>query len=139
MYYKARNYEGAIPALRCYVRGCTAAESCLVRNGGEECDPNNIPDYPIEGQPLSDSSVAYYFTYGEDLAIFGECDEALVVLAEVEAGFSGDETVMSIVNDGRDICSTFSATPVTPTVENSNGTSTVTPISPSTLTPTSAP
>jgi tetratricopeptide (TPR) repeat protein len=117
VYYKSRNYEGAIAPLKCYVRGCTAAESCYVRNGGEECDPNSIPDIPIEGQPLSQSSVAYYFTYGSDLAVFGDCAEALIVFDEVEAGFSSDETIMSIINDGRDVCtaastsSTISTTP----------------------------
>jgi len=117
VYYKSRNYEGAIAPLKCYVRGCTAAESCYVRNGGEECDPNDIPDIPIEGQPLSQTSVAYYFTYGSDLAVFGDCAEALIVFDEVEAGFSTDETIMSIINDGRDVCTAASAsntTSVTP-------------------------
>lgn len=107
VYYKSRNYEGAIPALKCYVRGCTAAESCFVRNGGEECDPNNIPDYPITGQPLSPTSVWYYVTYGNDLAVFGQCDEALKVFDEIEAGFKNDPDIMINVNEGRDVCSTF--------------------------------
>ena len=88
-----------------------------MRNGGEECDPNDIPDIPIEGQPLSQTSVAYYFTYGSDLAVFGDCAEALIVFDEVEAGFSTDETIMSIINDGRDVCTAASAsntTSVTP-------------------------
>ena len=37
-YFKSRNYEGAIPALKCAVRGCTAEESCEVR----ACDSTTI-------------------------------------------------------------------------------------------------
>ena len=112
VYYKARNYEGAIPALKCYVRGCTAAESCYVRNGGEDCDPNSIPDIPIQAQPLSQTTVAYYFTYGEDLAALhqpsnGYCEEAMKVFKEILQGFSGDPTIVAIVNDGEGICSSY--------------------------------
>ena len=31
VFFKSRNYEGSIPALKCAVRGCTAAESCDAR------------------------------------------------------------------------------------------------------------
>jgi tetratricopeptide (TPR) repeat protein len=34
VYWRSRNYEGAIPALKCAIRGCDAKESCLIR---EEC------------------------------------------------------------------------------------------------------
>jgi tetratricopeptide (TPR) repeat protein len=125
VYYKSRNYEGAIPALKCYVRGCTAAESCYVRNGGEDCDPNSIPDIPITGQPLSQTTVAYYFTYGSDLAIFGQCSEALQVFNEIEAGFSSDPTIMAIINDGRGVCSTFTASTATPSIAAPSGTTTI--------------
>ena len=47
VYYKARNYEGSILPLRCAVRGCTPEESCLVRNGGAECDPEDITDIAV--------------------------------------------------------------------------------------------
>jgi tetratricopeptide (TPR) repeat protein len=137
VYYKSRNYEGAIPALKCYVRGCTAAESCYVRNGGEDCNPNAIPDIPVAGQPLSPSSVAYYFTYGSDLAVFGQCDEALQVFNEIEAGFSADETIMSIINEGRDVCSTFTTPLETATITGTDSASGVT--SSATATETAAP
>ena len=115
VYYKSRNYEGAIPALRCYVKGCTAAQSCYVRNGGVDCDPDEIPDIPIEGQPLSQSSVAYYFTYASDLAGLhqesnGYCTEAMEVFKEITDSFSQDETIMSIVNEGEAICSSYGYT-----------------------------
>ena len=112
VYYKSRNYEGAIPALKCYVAGCTAAESCLVRNGGEDCDPDNIPNDPIPGQALSQNSVAYYFTYAEDLAALhqpsnGYCEDAMKLFKQIAAGFSEDETIMGIIADGEGICYSY--------------------------------
>lgn len=112
VYYKARNYEGAIPALKCSIRGCTAAESCAVRNRGEECDAANVPDIPIAGMKLSQNTVAYYFTYGSVLAGLhqpsnGYCEEAMKVFKEVAAGFSEDETIMAIVQEGESICNYY--------------------------------
>lgn len=109
VYYKARNYEGSIPALKCAIRGCTAAESCEVRNGGEACDTATLPDLPITGMALSQSTVAYYFTYGSVLAGLhqssnGYCEEAMNIFHEITQGFSQDETIMSIVNEGESIC-----------------------------------
>jgi tetratricopeptide (TPR) repeat protein len=112
IYYKSRNYEGAIPALKCYISGCTAAESCYVRNSGQDCDPNNIPNIPIEGQPLSASSVAYYFTYASDLAGLHQpsnnyCATAMPLFKQIAAAFGGDETIMSIVEEGEGICASY--------------------------------
>jgi len=109
VYYKARNYEGSIPPLKCAIRGCTAAESCEVRNSGAPCEAATTPDLPIQGMPLSQSTVAYYFTYGSVLAGLhqpsnGYCDEAMKVFGEVRQGFSGDATIMSIVEEGESIC-----------------------------------
>ena len=109
VYYKARNYEGSILPLKCAIRGCTAAESCEVRNRGQVCDQATVPDIPITGMPLSQSTVAYYFTYGSVLAGLhqpsnGYCDEAMKIFSEIKQGFSGDETIMAIVNDGESIC-----------------------------------
>ncbi|MHC1740705.1 MAG: tetratricopeptide repeat protein [Anaerolineaceae bacterium] len=112
VYYKSRNYEGAIPALKCYVSGCTAAESCYVRNGGQDCDPNNIPNIPIPGQALSQNSVAYYFTYASDLAGLHQpsnkyCDTAMPLFKQITAAFSQDPTIMSIVSEGEGICESY--------------------------------
>ena len=35
IYFKGKNYEGAIPALKCAIYGCDAVESCAAR----QCDP----------------------------------------------------------------------------------------------------
>jgi tetratricopeptide (TPR) repeat protein len=50
VYFRARNYESAIPALKCAVYGCSAAESCEVRR----CNPETDPPIEIPGLPLTD-------------------------------------------------------------------------------------
>lgn len=109
VYYKARNYEGSILPLRCAVRGCTPEESCLVRNGGAECDPEDIPNIPIIKLELSNNSVIFFYIYGSVLAGLhqpnnGYCEEAMRVFSEISAVFGNDETIMGIVNEGRAIC-----------------------------------
>lgn len=109
VYYKARNYEGSILPLRCSVRGCTAEESCLVRNGGVECDPEEIPDIPNTALEMTNNSVIYYYIYGSVLAGLhqpsnGYCDEAMAVFDEITGMFSADDTIMGIVKEGVAIC-----------------------------------
>jgi len=105
IYFKARNYEGAIPALKCALQGCTAEEACEVR----QCDPETEPMAAIEGLPLSDNTVVYYFTYGSVLAGMhresnGYCEEAMQILEMVREQFSNDETIMQTVEESETIC-----------------------------------
>ncbi|NPV76330.1 MAG: tetratricopeptide repeat protein [Anaerolineae bacterium] len=113
IYFKSRNYEGAIPALKCAVRGCTAQESCDVRR----CNPATEPEIEIKGLPLSGSTVVYYFTYGSVLAGMHRptdennyCEEAMKVLREVRAGFANDPTIIQIVEASEQICASFGFT-----------------------------
>ena len=67
VYFKARNYESAIPALKCAVQGCDVQASCEVR----DCDPDKDPPIDIKGIPLEANDqtiVVYYYTYGSVLA-----------------------------------------------------------------------
>lgn len=105
IYHRARNYEGAIPALQCAVRGCTAAESCEVR----ECNPDTDETIVIEGMPLTDSTVVYYFTYGSVLAGLhrsgdDNCVKAMQVFAEIREVYYDNVTIMGIIQAGEDIC-----------------------------------
>ncbi|MDZ4158294.1 MAG: tetratricopeptide repeat protein [Anaerolineaceae bacterium] len=105
VYFKSRNYEGAILALKCAVRGCSAEESCEVR----QCDPQNDPLVEIEALPLSSSTVLYYYTYGSVLAGMHRphddyCIQALGVLSEVRSGFATDADIISIVQASESIC-----------------------------------
>jgi len=112
VYYKSRNYEGSILPLRCSIRGCSAAESCMVRNGGAECAQDEIPNIPIEGLELTNNTVIFYYIYGSVLAGLhqpsnGYCEEAMAVFDEITAVFSADETIMSIVREGVAICNYY--------------------------------
>jgi len=106
VYHKSRNYEGAIPALQCAIDGCDAELSCEVR----ECDPDVDPMVAIEGLPLSDNTSVYYFTYGSVLSGLHRegaddyCDRAMSVFDELRTKYPDDETIMSIVRAGEEIC-----------------------------------
>jgi tetratricopeptide (TPR) repeat protein len=112
VYFKARNYESAIPALKCAVEGCDVQTSCEVR----QCDPTNDAPIEITGIPLENNDsavVVYYYTYGSVLAGMHRpvgktadyCNQALKVLSLVRQKFSGDESIMNIVGASEEICS----------------------------------
>jgi len=112
VYYKSRNYEGSILPLRCATRGCSAAESCLVRNGGAECAPEFIEDIVIQPLPMTINTVIYYYIYGSGLAGLhqpsnGYCEEAMQVFDEITAEFASDASIMNIVDEGVAICSYY--------------------------------
>jgi len=111
IYFKSRNYEGSIPALRCAIRGCTAEESCDGRGG---CGPNDTPAQVL-GLPLSPSTVVYYYTYGSVLAALSrpqdnKCPEALDVLTEVKLSFGSDPDIAGIISAGEAICASLRST-----------------------------
>jgi len=111
IYFKSRNYEGSIPALKCAVRGCTAEESCEGRGG---CGSNDVPA-EVTGLPLDDTTVVYYYTYGSVLAALSRpeqnyCPEALAVLGEVRALYGGDRDILGIVQAGEQICASLGVT-----------------------------
>ena len=113
IYFKSRNYEGSIPALKCAVRGCTPDESCDARGGCGETEQG----IQVTGLPLSPNTVVYYYTYGSVLAAMSKppqqnyCPEALQVLAEVKAEFSGDRDIIGIVQAGEQICQSLVEAP----------------------------
>ena len=105
VFFKSRNYEGSIPALKCAVRGCTAPESCEARNGCSEGDQGTA----VVGLALSPNTVVYYYTYGSVLAALSRpkqnyCAEAVKVLNEVAAAFPADPDIAGIVQAGLSIC-----------------------------------
>ena len=108
VYHRSRNYEGAIPAFKCALMGCTAEESCEVR----QCDPEVDPMIEVEGLPLSNSTVDYYLTYGSVLAGMhrsynGYCEESMRILKMIRAEFYNDATVMSTLEESEAICRSY--------------------------------
>ena len=120
IYHKSRNYEGAIPALECALEGCDAEQSCEVR----KCDPETDPMVAVEGLPLSGSTSVYYFTYGSVLSGLHRegyddyCVTAMDVFDQLRTAYPDDETIMSIVLAGEEICTYVEPTPtVEPTTQ----------------------
>jgi tetratricopeptide (TPR) repeat protein len=106
IFYKNRNYEGSIPALRCALRGCTAEESCEGRGG---CGPNDVAA-AVEGLDLSASTLDYYIYYGSALALLGPrdasyCPESMRVMRDIRAaGYDSDPITDNNVRANELIC-----------------------------------
>ena len=88
IYFRSRNYEGSIPALKCAIRGCSGEDSCLGR-GLDRCYPD-LGENPVDvkGQAISPNTIVYYYTYGSVLSALSrprdnKCGEAMQVLHEV--------------------------------------------------------
>lgn len=104
IYTRARNYEGAMLVLRCAVRGCLAEE-------------NELAEVDVEGLPLTNITVAYYYArYGSVLAALSRpgadyCPNALEVLSHVREAYPDDGVLMAIVQENEAICRLISETP----------------------------
>jgi len=108
IYVKSRNYEGALSALRCAVRGCSADDNEVAKN---LVDKDLLASsVAVEGLPLTNLTVAYYYVeYGTVLAFLSRptqnnCPEAFDILGQVRAQFSNDPILMEIVADSEGIC-----------------------------------
>ena len=108
VYTRSRNYEGAIPAFKCAIRGCSAEESCEVR----QCDPEANDSVAVEGLPLTAGTVDYYLTYGSVLAamhrpVNGFCEEAMDILGLLKLDYSTDPILMQNVDESETICNNY--------------------------------
>ena len=108
VYFKSRNYEGSIPALKCAIRGCEPEESCQARFGSS-CAEAEETGLAIQGMPLSANTVVYYYTYASVLAALSRpqqnyCAEAHQVFNEVKAQFGADRDIAGIIAAGEAIC-----------------------------------
>lgn len=108
VYFKSRNYEGSIPALKCAIRGCEPEDSCMARFG-MDCEEAEETGLQISGMALSPNTVVYYYTYGSVLAALSRpqenfCPEALVIFDEVRAQFGTDQDIAGIIAAGETIC-----------------------------------
>lgn len=137
VYFRGRNYESAIPALKCAIRGCSAAESCEVR----QCDEATDPQIEIEGMPMNDNTLVYYYTYGSVLAGMHRpnnnyCAEAMKVLGEVRAVYGNDVTVVQIIEPSEAICADLTGQSASTTLPTANPDQTITPAPQTTTVPT---
>lgn len=108
VFQRSRNYEGAIPALKCAIMGCSAEESCIAAYG-DKCGPGETGAEVI-GMGLSPGTAVYYYTYVSMLAALSrpkdnKCPEALAVIAEMRASELGkDPLVNQILTENENIC-----------------------------------
>jgi tetratricopeptide (TPR) repeat protein len=104
IYVRARNYEGALPVLKCAVVGCTAEE-------------NEVGGVAVQGLELTNYDVAYYYArYASVLAALSRpeqnyCPEVKEIQAELISAFGEDATLMSIVAENEAICYPLGTTP----------------------------
>lgn len=98
IYYRARNYEGSLPVLKCAVLGCSASE--------------NSEGYRLTGKklsvaalPLSPSTISYFYTYGSALAYYSDCSQAEKVFTQIRGSPWNDKDVEAIMEAGEQICS----------------------------------
>jgi tetratricopeptide (TPR) repeat protein len=108
IYHKARNYESEILAFQCGLEGCTAEESCEVR----QCDEETDTMVAIEGLPLTVDTKDYYAEYGAVLAALhresnGYCEKAMEILTLVRRAFSSDTIIMGVVEESEAICESY--------------------------------
>ena len=130
IYIKARNYEGAMPALKCCVKGCTAEENELALTLVDEGLLDS--SFAVEGLALTNLTVAYYYVeYGTVLAFLSRanqnyCPEGREVLEQVRSSNFSDEVILSIIEDSEGICNNLErqgvATEIIPTPEGYMGT-----------------
>jgi tetratricopeptide (TPR) repeat protein len=120
IYVRSRNYEGAMEALRCAVRGCSAEENEIAKNlVDQELLTSSVS---VQGLPLTNLTVAYYYVeYGTVLAFLSRanqnnCPEALDILDQVSAQYSDDPILMEIIADSQGICARLGSgeAPATP-------------------------
>lgn len=144
VFQHSRNFEGAIPALRCAIRGCTAEESCAAANG-EACTEEDIAkSAAVKGMGLSQNSLVYYYSLVSNLAALSrprdnQCPEARQLMEEIRAGGYGSDPIVSeILQENENICKLVDRglTMPTSTISPENYTATPVPGAPPTETPT---
>ncbi len=98
IYMQARNYETALPTLKCAVVGCTAEENEVAQQWVGE-------GLAVEGLPLTSIEVAFYYSfYDSVLSALNKCDEALPIRNMYEAVYGTNEAIAFVIADNVEIC-----------------------------------
>src|ERR1044071_7658969 len=122
IYFRSRNYEGAIDTLKCAIYGCTGEASCVGR-GLERCFAHLGEDpVDVQGLKISPNTIVYYYTYGSVLAALSrpldnKCDQAAKTFNEVRAELDANvddyadsrDIILRIVQEGEFICQSLAA------------------------------
>jgi tetratricopeptide (TPR) repeat protein len=97
IYYRARNYEGSLPVLKCAVLGCSGADNAE----GMRLTGTSLSITPL---PISPSTISYFYTYGSALAFYGQCPQAEQIFTQIRASPWDDKDVEAILRVGEAIC-----------------------------------
>jgi len=109
IYTKARNFESAMPVLKCAVQGCTAEEAKSIL---DDLIPGNTIEInePVQKLALTNIEVAYYYAqYGSVLAALSRpnqnyCPEAMAVLEQIKVTFPDEPGLQGIIAENEAIC-----------------------------------
>jgi tetratricopeptide (TPR) repeat protein len=101
IYGRARNYEDAVLVLHCATEGCSDVQNTA--------DSDGRWTVSVEGLPLDNNTLIYYYTYGSLLAALNQCERAVPILDLVGATYPGDAIVMGIVNESYTVCQNLEA------------------------------
>ncbi len=74
----------------------------------DQCDAQRMAELSpgVRGLTLGPETLEYYYTYGSVLAFAEECSEAEQIFQQLERGYSEDQIIMEIIEEGRLICPT---------------------------------
>lgn len=98
IYMQARNYETALPTLKCAVVGCTAKEN----EAAQEYAGGGVV---VEGLPLTSIEVAFYYSfYDSVLSALNKCEDAIPVREKLRAAYGDNEAIAGIIADNEEIC-----------------------------------
>lgn len=101
IYDRARNFESAVLVLRCAVEGCSDVQNMT--------DSDERWTVSVQGLPLDNNTLIYYYTYGSRLAALNQCERAIPILDQVGAAYPGDAIVMGIVSESFTVCENLAA------------------------------
>ncbi len=113
IYFKAKNYESAMPALQCAVVSCTADQNLVLGTIADKNPTWGVKKVAVTGLPLDSIEIAYYYAeYGQALAYLNRpsnnyCAQAIPVLEKVRNFPQVDSVLLQIVNESESICNTM--------------------------------
>ena len=117
IYFKAKNYESAMPALQCAVVSCTADQNLVLDTIAKKNPSWNVQKVAVTGLPLDSVEIAYYYAeYGQALAYLNRpnndyCSQAIPVLEKVRNYPQSDSVLLQIVNESETICNNAQGAP----------------------------
>ena len=111
IYFKAKNYEGADPELRLAVFG-----GALIDGKGNPVTDEEGNPLVVQGLPLTQSSLEYYYTLGNLMASNYHCrpDQAPALLGQALAFAPDNPTVIGSFEESMIICRDYLAGTLTP-------------------------